>query len=102
MHGKHELDCDPGSAAGGSPPAADGLDLRIQKTPAPSLVCPDIVRERSGDRRWAPLVEASFADFKEAMEDGDTARSTALVHALAELDLIERGMIAAGSRRGAD
>jgi len=100
MHGKHELDCDPGSAAGGSPPAADGLDLRIQKTPAPSLVCPDIVRERSGDRRWAPLVEASFADFKEAMEDGDTARSTSLVHALAELDLIERGMIAAGSRRG--
>ena len=45
-------------------------------------------------------MEASFADFKEAMEDGDTARSTSLVKALAELALIERGMIAAGSRRG--
>jgi AraC-like DNA-binding protein len=100
MHGKRALDCDPGSAAGGSPPAADDPDLRIQKTPAPSPVCHDIVRETSGDRRWAPLVEASFADFKEAMEDGDTARSTSLVHALAELDRIERGMIAAGSRRG--
>jgi hypothetical protein len=45
-------------------------------------------------------VEASFANFKQAVEDGDTARSTSLVNALAELELIERGMIAAGSRRG--
>ena len=100
MHGEHELDCDPGSVGGGSPPAADGFDLRIQKTPAASLVCHDVDRETSGDRRWAPLVEASFADFKEATEDGDTARSTSLVKALAELALIERGVIAAGSRRG--
>ena len=100
MHGKHALDCDPGPAAGGSPPAADGLDLRIQSTPAPGLACHDVVRDTSGDRRWAPLVEASFADFKEAVEDGDTARSTSLVNALAELALIERGRIAAGSRRG--
>jgi AraC-like DNA-binding protein len=48
----------------------------------------------------APLVEASFADFKEAMAEGDTARSVPLVKVLAELALIERGMIAAGSRRG--
>ena len=47
-----------------------------------------------------PPVEASVADFKEAVEDGDTARSTSLVNALAELALIERGIIAAGSRRG--
>jgi len=100
MHGKHELDCDPGSVAGGSPPAADGFHLRIEKTLAPGLVCHDVARETSGDRRWGPLVEASFADFKEAMEDGDTARSTSLVNALAELALIERGIIAAGSRRG--
>ena len=95
-----ELDCDPGSAAGGSPPAADGLDLRIQKTPGPGLACHDIAQKTSGDRGWAQLVEASFADFKEAMADGDTARSTSLANALAELALIERGMIAAGSRRG--
>ena len=76
------------------------LTCGSRKTPAPGFACHDVVREASGDRRWAPLVEASFADFTEAMEDGDTARSTSLVHALAELDLIERGMIAAGSRRG--
>jgi AraC-like DNA-binding protein len=99
MHGQHELDCDPGSVAGGSPPAVGGFDLRIEKTPAPGLVCPDAC-EPSGDRRWGPLVEASFADFKKAMADGDTARSTSLVKVLAELALIERGMIAAGSRRG--
>jgi AraC-like DNA-binding protein len=100
MHGKHELDCDPGSAAGGSPPAADGLDLRIQNTPAPGLARYDVVRETSGDRGLAPLVEASFADFKEAVADGDTVRSVPLVKVLAELALIERGMIAVGSRRG--
>ena len=51
-----------------------------------------LVRKTSGDRGLAPLVEASFADFKEAVEDGDTARSTSLVKALAELALIERGI----------
>jgi AraC-like DNA-binding protein len=100
MHGKHALNCDPGPAAGGSPPAADGFDLRIQKMPAPGLVGHDIIGKTSGDRGLASLVEASFADFKEAMEDGDTARSAPLVKALEELALIERGMIAAGSRRG--
>jgi AraC-like DNA-binding protein len=100
MHGEHTLDCDLGSAADGSRPAADGFDLRIQNTPAPSLVGHDVVPKTSGDRGLAPLVEASFADFKEAMEDGDTARSAPLVKALAELALIERGIIAAGSRRG--
>jgi AraC-like DNA-binding protein len=100
MHGEHELDCDLGSVAGGSPAAADGFDLRIQQTPAPGLVRHDVVRETSGDRGWALLVEASFADFKEAVEDGDTARSTSLVNALAELALIERGVVAAASRRG--
>jgi AraC-like DNA-binding protein len=100
MHGEHELDYDPRSAAGGSPPAADGFGLRIQNTPAPGLVCRDVGRETSGDRGLAPLVEASFADFKEAMANGDTTRSVPLVKVLAELALIERGIIAAGSRRG--
>jgi AraC-like DNA-binding protein len=100
MHGKHALDGDPASAAGGPPPATAGLELRLQDTPAPGLARHDVARETSGDRRWAPLVEASFADFKEAVEDGDTARSVPLVRVLSELELIERGMIAAGSRRG--
>jgi AraC-like DNA-binding protein len=100
MLGKHALDCGSGPAADGSPPAADSLDLRIQNTPAPGLVGHNVIRETSGDRGLAALVEATFADFKEAVEDGDTARSTSLVNALAELALIERGRIAAGSRRG--
>jgi AraC-like DNA-binding protein len=100
MRGKHEFDCDPGPAAGGSPPAADGFDLRIQNAPAPSLVGHDVIGKTSGDRGLAALVEASFADFKEAMEDGDTAISAPRVKVLAELALIERGIIAAGSRRG--
>jgi AraC-like DNA-binding protein len=95
-----ELDCDPGPAAGGPPPATDGLDLRLQDTLAPGLARHDVARETSGDRGWAALVEASFADFKEAVEDGDTARSVPLVRVLSELELIERGRIAAGSRRG--
>ena len=100
MHGKHELDCDPGPAAGGSPAAADGFDLRIQNAPAPSPIGHDVISKTSADRGLAALVEASFADFKQAMEDGDAARSAPLVKALAELALIERGIIAAGSRRG--
>ena len=100
MHGKPALDCDLESAAGGSLPAADGFDLQIQRMPAPSLICHEVVRKTSGDRGWAPLVEASFADFKEAMEDGDTVRSASLAKVLEELALIERGIIAAGSRRG--
>ena len=98
MHGEHALDRDPGPAAGGSPPAADGFDLR--NAPAPNLVGRDVIGKTSGDRGLASLVEASFADLKEAVEDGDTARSAPLVKALAELALIERGIIAAGSRRG--
>jgi AraC-like DNA-binding protein len=89
-----ELDFELESAAGRAPPAA------IQNTPAPGFACHDIARRTSGDRGLAPLVEASFADFKEAMAEGDTARSVPLVKVLAELALIERGMIAAGSRRG--
>ena len=100
MHGKPALDCDLGPAASNSPAAAGGFDLRIQNAPAPSLVGHDVIGKTSGDRGLASLVEASFADFKEAMEDGDTARSAPLVKALAELALIERGIIAAGSRRG--
>ena len=100
MLGKHALDRGPGPAADGSPSAADGFDLRIQNTPAPGLACHDIARKTSGDRGLAPLVEASFADFKKAMADGDTTRSVPLVKVLAELALIERGMIAEGSRRG--
>ena len=100
MHGKPALDCDMGTAASNSPAAADGFGLRIQNTPAPGLVSHDVVGKTSGDRGLAALVEASFAEFKEAVEDGDTARSAPLVTALAELALIERGVIAAGSRRG--
>ncbi|WP_338027862.1 helix-turn-helix transcriptional regulator [Bradyrhizobium oropedii] len=53
----------------------------------------------TGNRGWAPLLEACLADFKEATETGDTARIPALVKIVADLALIERGAIRPGSRR---
>ena len=80
--------------------AADALDLRIQNPPAPGLVGHDVVARHPAIADGPPLVQASFADFKEAVKVNDTARSLSLVKALAELALIERGIVAAGSRRG--
>ena len=87
-----ELDCN-------SEPA-DGLDLPVRNAVAFGLAGDDAVRETSGDRDWAPLRQATLAGFKEAMAEGDTARSVLLVNVLAELALIDLGTVAAGSRRG--
>jgi AraC-like DNA-binding protein len=95
-----ELEFDPGSAAECSPPAADGQDLDVRNPVADSPAGHDAIRETPRDRGWAQLRQASLSDFKEAVAVGDTARSLLLVNALAELALIERGTIAAGSRRG--
>jgi len=76
-------------------------DLYGPNLPAAAIPAPDPapVQETSNDR-WAPLLEACFADFTEAVEQGDAARTAPLVKALAELALIERGIITPGSRRG--
>ena len=68
--------------------------------PAADKACHEPIQKTSGDDRWAPLLEACFADFTEAVEDGDAARTTPLVTALAELALIESAIITPGSRRG--
>ena len=78
----------------------DGLDLPVRNAAAFGLAGDDAVRETSGDRDWAPLRQATLAEFKEAMAEGDTARSVLLVNVLAELALIDLGTVAAGSRRG--
>ncbi|WP_347952028.1 helix-turn-helix transcriptional regulator [Bradyrhizobium sp. CER78] len=53
----------------------------------------------TSNRGWVPLLEACLADFKDAMEAGDTAGIPALVKIIADLALIERGAIRPGSRR---
>jgi AraC-like DNA-binding protein len=95
-----ELDFDPGSAAESSLPAAHSQDLTVRNPVSDSPAGHDAIKDTPRDRGWAQLRQASLSDFKEAVAIGDTARSLLLVNALAELALIERGTIAAGSRRG--
>jgi AraC-like DNA-binding protein len=97
MHGKHELDRNPAPAADGSP--ALPFEPCCDERPAPAAACHDR-RKTFGDRGWAPLREACFAELKEAVETGDIARTPPLVKAVAEFALIEHGAIKPGSRRG--
>ena len=93
MHGRHEFDRNVGAspAAPINPGSDDG--------PAPAATCHDR-RKTSGDRGWAPLLEACFAELQEAAENGDMAKTPPLVEAVREFALIERGAIEPGSRRG--
>ena len=79
---------------------ACGLDLPAPNAVAFDLPGDDVLPETSGDRDWAPLRQATLAEFKEAMAEADTARSVLLVNVLAELALIDLGTVTAGSRRG--
>jgi AraC-like DNA-binding protein len=79
-------------------PAVDGLGLPNQLADPFGLAGDNAIREPSGE--WGPLRQAALSDFKEAMADGDTARSVLLVHVLAELALIDLGTVSPGSRRG--
>jgi len=56
--------------------------------------------QETSDGRWTPLLEACFAEFTEAEQEGDAVRTTPLVRALASLALIARGIITPASRRG--
>lgn len=87
-----------------APLAADGFHLRILKIPAGELAS---LKAGSGDlvpkpfdRQpvLAPLLESCFADLTEAGEARDPAASTALVQAVAQLALIDRGVIKAAGR----
>ncbi|MVT66978.1 helix-turn-helix domain-containing protein [Bradyrhizobium pachyrhizi] len=75
----------------------DAADLRADQIPAS-----EPARQGSAatsNQGWAPLLEACLADFKEATEAGDNACIPALVKIVADLALIERGVIRPGSRR---
>jgi AraC-like DNA-binding protein len=74
-------------------------NLTAAGMPAANPACCNPVQETS-DGRWAPLLEACFADFTAAAQEGDAARTTPLVKALAALALIACGIITPASRRG--
>ena len=82
---------------GGPRTPAGGCDVPLP--PAPDAAGYRPARETSA-RDGGALRQASLADFKEAVAEGDTARSVLLVNVLAELALVDLGTVPAGSRRG--
>jgi AraC-like DNA-binding protein len=87
-----------------APLGAGGFHLRILKIPVGSIPTQDRrMRELSprtfGDPTLTPLLAACFADLDAATDDA-ALDATSLVQALAQLALIERGIVRPGSRRG--
>jgi len=89
--------------------AADGFHLRILKVPAADLrpSQADLVKAGLGDLvpkplcengALVPLLASCFRDLKETDDEREPARARSLVQALAQLALIERGLIRPGSR----
>jgi AraC-like DNA-binding protein len=87
-----------------APLAADGFHLRILKIPAAGLPpleagIGDLVpRPFCAHPSLTPLLESCFSDLTEAGDDSDPAATTPLVQALAQLALIDRGVIKPASR----
>jgi AraC-like DNA-binding protein len=86
-----------------APLGGSGFHLRILKVPAPSVPAPgkrvrDLIAKTFDDGALTPLLTSCFTDLIEGVDTDETA--TPLVQALAQLALIERGIINAGSRRG--
>ncbi|MDN5001996.1 helix-turn-helix domain-containing protein [Bradyrhizobium sp. GCM10027634] len=82
-----------------------GFHLRILKIPVSGLATEDKrVRELAAkpfnDPALAPLLDACFADLGEAAANDGSPDAVPLVQALAQLALIERGIVRPGSRRG--
>ena len=89
--------------------AADGFHLRILKVPAADLrpSQADLVKAGLGDLvpkpfcergALAPLLASCFRDLTETDDASEPERARSLVQALAQLALIERGLIRPGSR----
>lgn len=89
--------------------AADGFHLRILKVPAADLrpSQADLVKAGLGDLvpkplcengALAPLLASCFRDLKETDDEREPERARSLVQTLAQLALIERGLIRPGSR----
>ena len=87
-----------------APLAADGFHLRILKVPAADLIAPyaglhDLFPKPFGNQpSLTPLLESCFSDLTEAGDGGDPAMSAPLVEAVAQLALIERGLVRPASR----
>jgi AraC-like DNA-binding protein len=86
------------------PLATDGFHLRILKVPATDLLAPHadlqnlVPKPFCGQPSLAPLLESCFTDLTEAEDGGDAAFTAPLVEALAQLALIERGLVRPASR----
>lgn len=94
-----------------TPLGAGGFHLRILKIPVNGIPGQDkrmrqLAPQTFDDPSLAPLLGACFADLSETAVDDESSGTTAsldqasLVHALAHLALIERGIVPPGSRRG--
>ena len=92
-----------------APLAADGFHLRILKVPAADLrpSQADLVKAGLGDLvpkpfcehgALVPLLASCFRDLKETDDASEPERARSLVQTLAQLALIERGLIRPGSR----
>ncbi len=82
------------------PLAADGFHLRILKVPATGLLDPHdfFPKPFCSQPSLTPLLESCFSDLTEADDGGDPATTAPLVEALAQLALIERGVVRPASR----
>lgn len=86
------------------PLAADGFHMRILKVPAAGLLAPNadlhafFPKPFCSQPSLTPLLESCFSDLTEADDGGDPAMSAPLVEALAQLALIERGLVGPASR----
>ena len=82
------------------PLAADGFHLRILKVPATGLLDPHdfFPKPFCTQPSLTPLLESCFSDLTEADDGGDPATTAPLVEALAQLALIERGVVRPASR----
>lgn len=87
------------------PLADDGFHLRILKVPKAYLSAPHadlhnlFPKPFCSQPSLTPLLESCFSDLTEADDDGgDPAMSAPLVEALAQLALIERGLVRPASR----
>jgi AraC-like DNA-binding protein len=70
----------------------------VADIPAPKTGLHDLVPKPFGDHALlAPMLESCFSDLTEAADDSEPA-ATALVQALAQLTLIERGVVRPGGR----
>ncbi len=88
-----------------TPLGANGFNLRILKIPAASIPAPDRRVDGLSPKTFdhgtlTPLLQSCFGDLHAMADGSDTTDAAPLVRALAQLALIERGVVKTSSRRG--